>query len=456
MPDPYPIEPHVAPIPAPLSLRERLDFVRSFRKTLVKNRAELCDLVSSEIHKPAFECLTSDIVPVLAACKHLEKHASALLAPKRLGYTPFWLKGTDLRIHREPLGRVAIIATWNYPIQLLGIQLVEAIVAGNTVVVKPSERSPRTHGRLIELAQECGLPPGLLTSTHATREAGANLLAAEKFDHVLFTGSTAIGKKIAQTLAGSLTSLTLELSGRDSALVLDDADPVLAAKCIWGAVCINGGQSCIAPRRALVHESVYEPFCETLRSLAAKTPPRTLIEAGSAELCYSLVSDAVAAGGRDASGTTPTPADGVWRPTAIIDCPRESALAQGHHFGPALAVIKYTHEDDALAIHQSCDQHLAVSIFTQSSARVRRLLASLKATNVIINDCILPTAHPEASIGGRGESGLGISRGSLGLLALTRPVFVSQSPGLMRKSLKPPPRLIEGMLTRAISWMYGR
>jgi len=447
-------------------LDERLAWVARFRKLLAQRELAICQAISEDVSKSRFEALTSDVIPLLAACKWLEANAGYLLAPRSIRQTPFWLKGLSITQMRAPLGRVAIIATWNYPVQLLGIQLVQALAAGNTVVVKPSERSPKSQKMLLDLAIEARLPEGVLSWTQATREAGATLLAGERFDHVIFTGSTAVGKTIAQTVAPTLTHVTLELSGRDSALVLDDADPVLAAKSIWAAVCINAGQSCIGPRRAIVHGTVYKPFSDALSTLAKKTQPRVMIDEQAAGTCYELIKSAIEMGGRDAmgeaygtpnpQGSYPPPVGRKFRPTAVLDCPSVASLVDGKHFGPALAVVRVERMDQMLDVHHRCNQHLATSVFTASPARARRLAPLLGATSIVINDCIVPTAHPGVSIGGRGESGVGLSRGSEGLLAMTRPIYISTSKGLMRKSLQEPSPFMIGLLAKAAMWIYKR
>jgi len=446
-------------------LEERLAFVARLRKRIIRSERELCDAVRADVGKERFECLTGDIAPLLASCRWIERNAARVLGNKSLSSPPFWLRGVRVRVSREPLGRVAIIATWNYPLQLLGIQLAEALACGNTIVVKPSERSPQSQRLLLEIAAACGLPDGTLTWTDATRDDGSRLLAGERFDHVIFTGSTDVGRTIAHRLAGSLTPCTLELSGRDSAIVLDDADPALAAGSIWAAVCMNAGQSCIAPRRALVHASIYDSFVRQLTLLAKKAQPRPLIDAAAALSCAAQVREAIEMGGFDAAGPSPgspspagiypPPVGASMRPTAVIDCPRTSLLAEGRHFGPALAVLKVESVEQALEIHRESGQHLATSIFTTSTRRAVRLARVVGATSVTVNDCILPTAHPQASIGGRRDSGVGLSRGEEGLLAMTRPMYLSVSKGLARRSLSVPPPFVVNLLARSLRWVYG-
>lgn len=446
-------------------LAERLEWVAAFRRAVASYERELCSLMEQEIGKPRLEALTNDIAPVLAACVNVEKNAGRLFRPRRLGRAPFWLGRMNLRVHREPLGEVAIIATWNYPVGLLGVQLVHALVAGNCVTVKPSERAPRTHAMLLGLAQASGLPAGALRWTHSTREAGEQLLFSRRFDHVVFTGSTGVGRDIASILAPNMTGLSLQLSGRDSAFVLGDADPKHAAACLWAALCLNAGQACTGPRRALVHRNVYQAFCAEISHLAAAAVTRRMIDQAAAMKCYTLATQAVAEGARDAAtrarggpapqAPIPAPVDGYWRPTVLLDCPADSDITKGDHFGPLLAVVPVDTLEQALLAHDRCDQHLTASIFTRDIQGALALAHTLHATNITINDLVVPTAHPDASIGGRGESGLGVSRGDEGLLAMTRPVYVSVSNGLIRKAAMKPSTMALAMLAGAIRWRYG-
>ncbi|MEO1128860.1 MAG: aldehyde dehydrogenase family protein [Planctomycetota bacterium] len=438
----------------PTPMRARLAWLRTFRSEIAAEASHLARLMHREIDKPEEEALSGDIMALLAACTWLERNAARYLRPRRVGGRALWQLGQKHSITRAPLGTVGIIATWNYPVQLLGIQLMQALVAGNRVIVKPSEHVPDTQARLLELASKAGLSEGTLRWTEATREAGGRMLEEHDLDHLVFTGSTGVGRIIAGELARKLTPSTLELSGRDSAFVLADADPELAAAAVWNGVTMNAGQTCMAPRRALVDARVYPRFLKALAPLASGARPRALITPFAAETCFSLASGAIAAGGRSLSGVAEPPTNRTLRPLAIVDCPRDAPLVAGDHFGPVIAVVPTRSIDDALAIHRSCDQHLATSIYTRNRRSARTLAERLGASNVTINDTILPTAHPATPIGGHGASGWGLSYGVDGLLQMTRPVVVSTTSSRIRIPLHRPaePR----RLLQAIGFLYGR
>jgi aldehyde dehydrogenase (NAD+) len=436
-------------------IAQRVRWLRAFRRRVAARRDDLVALCVKEVHKTPWEALTADVLPLVSSIKWHEGHARRLLRVRTIPGTPWWATGQAHRVEHRPLGTVGVIATWNYPVQLLGIQVVQALAAGNRVVVKPSERSPKTQELLLSLAHEAGLPDGGLQWTDASREAGARMLRERKLDHLVFTGSTAVGREIARWAADSLTPTTLELSGRDSAFVLADADPVLAARSIWGAATVNGGQTCMAPRRALVDRSVYSEFVFALAALAAGARPRRLIDDSAARRVFDLSREACAQGGRSLSGVLEPPKGDALTPLAIVDCPQDAPLVAGDHFGPALAVVQVDSADHAIEIHRRCDQHLATSVFTRSRAAAQDVVARIATTTVTVNDCLVPTGHPGSSISGRGLSGWGESRGVDGLLALTRPVHVSNTPRLRPSIFAPPPRKA-AQFDGLISWFYGR
>jgi aldehyde dehydrogenase (NAD+) len=436
-------------------LTARLAWAARFRAAVVKATPELCAAMQRDTGKPTFEGLTADVVPLLAACRWHERRADRILRERAVRGGPPLMLAVRQRVRFEPVGRVGIIATWNYPVQLLGIELLQALVAGNDVVVKPSEHAPASQALLLELAQSAGLPVGTLRCLAPTREAGAELLREHgPFDHVVFTGSTAVGRRVAEWGAANLVPTTLELSGRDSAFVLSDADPALAARSIWEAVVINSGQTCMAPRRALVDRAVYAPFVAALAPLAAGAAARLLVTPEAANSVFAVASSAVQAGGRPLAGVLEAPRARSLRPIAIADCPVGTALERGEHFGPALAVVPVEGIDEALRIHRACDQHLSASIFTKRPARGRALASSLRATQVTINDVLVPTAHPGGAIGGHGQSGWGLTRGPAGLLAMVRPVYVSRTGWFARFSTAEPPANVSAGLRRFIGWWY--
>ncbi len=444
-------------------LAERLQWLEGFGIRIDRHADDLIKLIRIETGKSAWESFASEILPLRASIRWHLNNAPRILAPRRLSGRPWWMLGQRHEVLRLPAGRVAIIATWNYPVQLLGIQLVQSIVAGNITVVKPSENSPRSQGLLLRLAAE-GLRDGMLTRTAATRAAGEELLGVQSlganspgqvpFDHIVFTGSTEVGRVIAKRAAESLTPTTLELSGCDSAIVLASADAKLAAKSLWQAVVLNAGQTCMAPRRIIVEKSIYRQFLTSLAPQVAGVKPMRLISEAAARRMDSCVRQAISLGGHSLSGVVEYSNQANVRPTAIFDCSIASDLAVGNHFSPAVAVIRADDAAHALAIHKTFRKHLSVSVFA-SSQQARSLagdahfIGQLRAGSVTFNDSLIPTAHPSASIRGTGESGWGPSRGESGLLELSRSVTVSDTSRWIRMPTGEPDQKTQRIL-RAI------
>ena len=420
--------------------------------------------MGEEVHKPGFEALSSDILPLLASCKWHERQAMRILRDRRIAGKPVWLLGVRHTACRAPLGRVAIIATWNYPVQLLGVQLVQAVVAGNRVTVKPSEHAPRTQRLLLDLAREAGLDADDLIVMPATREAGAALVESGGFDHLVFTGSTTVGVRIAESLASRLIPSTLELSGNDTAVVLASADVPLAARSIWYALTLNHGQTCMAPRRVLVDPSVQDRFLDQIRALASSAQPRQLINNQATESCRAVAREAIAAGGRLITGD---PEAELLSPIVIARGDNASAwdataLSRGDHFGPLLEVQSLTGASDSSeadfneseAPARQRHNPLTCSVFG-SPAEAVAFAARSQAGTVFINDAIIPTGHPGAGLTARGRSGWGVSRGEPGLLAMTRPVSLSRTSRRVRLPLDPPRGVPIAKMTRWVRRLYA-
>lgn len=450
-------------------LSTRLLWLSRFRRATAAHSRALCDLVHRDVGKPPWEALAAEVLPLLASCAWHHRRAPGLLRERSAGRAPVWALGQRQSVQRAPVGTVAIIATWNYPIGLLGVQLVQALVAGNRVIVKPSERAPASQLALLQLAADCGLPPGVLRWTEPTRGAGPAMLDAgtrpgpDRIDHVVFTGSTAVGRHIAAWAAQHLIPTTLELSGSDSALVLGDADPGTAARSLFAAVRLSAGQTCTAPRRALVHIGVYQRLLDELAPLAAGCGPLRVIDRAAADHADRLVRDSIALGARPLSGVYEPPAPATpdemgphaMRPAVLVDCPPGAPLAVAEHFAPALAVVPCASDAQALELHARVEQRLATAVFTRDTRRARALAGALGTVSVTINDCVVPTAHPGVGIGGVGASGWGVTRGPEGLLALTRPVYVSRTRLRPRTPTGVPTARVVERMHRLAGWLYG-
>ena len=418
---------------AELPLARRLAPVTAFRRLLVSACDRLCLVIADDVGKGVREVVGSEILPTADACLFAEKQALALLRPRRVNTNtrPWWLFGQRDTVHRRPRGVVGIIGTWNYPLFLNAVQIVQALVAGNAVVWKPSEVTPRFAEVLRDLLHEAGFPREVFRVLPATRDMGP-ALAEAPVDHVVFTGSAAVGRQLAARLGQRLVSSTLELSGCDVQLVLDDADVNLAARAAWFGVTLNRGQTCIAIRRALVPRSLYAPYCDLLGPLSAQADPCKLAMPAQTWQAQRLVDEAVAAGGRLLT-PGPTRVEGnAFQPAVIIDARPEMSVCREACFAPVMAVIPYDTLDEALAMEAQCPYALGASVFTARPERAAAVAPRLRAGMVCVNDVVVPTAHPATPFGGRGDSGWGATQGAEGLLEMTVPQVVSTRGGSFR------------------------
>jgi aldehyde dehydrogenase (NAD+) len=419
---------------APLPVRRRLRPARALRRLLVAECDALCAAVGRDLGKSPSEVLGAELLGLADACLFLERQAQRLLRPRRVpgSQRPLWLWGQADTVHRRPRGVVGIIGTWNYPLFLNGVQIVQALVAGNAVVWKPSEVAPASAEALAGLIRRAGFPGELVAILPATREAGPALVEAD-VDHVAFTGSAATGRLIARRLGERLISSTLELSGCDAQFVLADADVSLAARAAWFGATLNRGQTCIAVRRALVQRPVYPAFCAALRELAVTAPPLPLALPSQGRQAERLVREALAEGGRllvepgEGADTA-----GACRPAVVVDANPRMALCREAAFAPVMAVLPFDTPEEALSMDAHCPFGLGSSVFTRNPEAARQLAARLRTGAVTVNDVIAPLSHPATPFGGRGESGWGTTRGAEGLLEMTVAQVVSVKGGGFR------------------------
>ncbi|WP_067671178.1 aldehyde dehydrogenase family protein [Nocardia miyunensis] len=333
------------------------------------------------------------------------------------------------------LGVVAAIGPWNWPLMIAIWQIAPALRMGNTVVVKPSEYTPLSVLALVDVLNEV-LPPGVLVPVVSSdREVGARLAAHPDIDKVMFTGSTATGRRIVEASSANLARLTLELGGNDAGIVLPDADPkAIAEDLFWGAF-INTGQTCAALKRLYVHESIHDEVIDALAGVVRRMPMGCGLDPGNVlgplqnaaqfDIVARLVEDAEARGGRVVVGGEPAPELGAnfFRATIIADLTDGVALVDQEQFGPVLPVVRYTDVEDAIASANGLDAGLGASVWSSDRVAARAVAARLRAGTVWINSH--GTLHPEVPFGGVKKSGYGLEFGVEGLKSVAEPRIVS-------------------------------
>jgi acyl-CoA reductase-like NAD-dependent aldehyde dehydrogenase len=415
------------------SVRERLRCVESLRRQLIAECDALCAALARDVGKTSEEAIGGDILPLADALRFLETEAGRLLRPQRVPrrLLPLWLWPQRDTIHRRPRGVVGIIGTWNYPVFLNGVQVAQALTAGNGVLWKPSEVAPASAAALHGLLVGAGFPEDLVQLLPARREAGRELAEAD-VDHVVFTGSSTTGQTLAASLGRRLVSSSLELSGCDAMFVLGDADVALAARAAWFGATMNRGQTCLAVRRAFVQRAIYPAFVEALKPLAANAPALPQALPAQVEHADRLVQEAVAEGGLLLHANAPATEGVAFVPKVVVDARPEMALCREATFAPVMAVLPFDDIEDAVTMNRQCPYGLGASIFTRRADHAAAMASRLRAGMVAVNDVIVPTAHPATPFGGVGRSGWGVTQGAEGLLGMTVPQVVSVRGGSFR------------------------
>lgn len=377
---------------------------------------ELAQLLSLEQGKPAHSDAVGELMGSLAWI-----HATAAMRPQIevIGDGP----AERIELHRKPLGVVASITPWNYPVMITVWHIMPALLAGNTVVVKPSEYTPLATLRLIEIAN-AHLPHGVLNSVSGGGDVGASLAAHQGVDKVVFTGSTRTGRSIMTAGAANLKRLTLELGGNDAAIVLRDADVNAIAPKIFAKAFSNSGQTCAAIKRLYVHTDVHDALADQLAALArdARVGPGDDPESqfgpvqnrAQFDHVCALADDARAKGGRFLAGGTPMAGEGYFFPlSVVVDVADGARVVDEEQFGPVLPVIRYDDVEDALERANSGESGLGGSIWSSDVATASTLASRLQCGTAWVNDH--STISPDVPFGGAKQSGLGTEFGYLGL-----------------------------------------
>ncbi|HEX6201603.1 MAG TPA: aldehyde dehydrogenase family protein [Thermoanaerobaculia bacterium] len=405
-------------------LAERLQVVRRFRRRLAARGAALAGLVAgsgAEAARARGEVLVGQVIPLADACRFLEDEAAALLAPERpAGRRPPWLGGGDLVVERRPLGVVLVVAPANYPVLLPGVQCLQALVAGNAVLLKPGAGGRAAALWLAARLLEAGLPRDVLEVLGEEPEAAAAALAGG-VDHLVLTGSAATGAMLARRAAERLVPSTLELSGCDPLIALPGSDPRVVAAALAFALRWNGGATCIAPRRAYLPAEMAPAVA---RALVAELMGEVGIGADAASLAAArrAAAAAVAAGARLVFGDLDPGAPPG--PVVLADPPDGARALAFDGLAPLVSLVAVRSVDEAVRRASQGPFALGAAVFGPRAA-ARAVAARLPARAVTINDLVVPTADPRLPFGGRRASGWGTTRGAEGLRAMTVPVAVT-------------------------------
>jgi acyl-CoA reductase-like NAD-dependent aldehyde dehydrogenase len=402
----------------PVETRRRA--LTSIAEALEANKDEIARTLTLEQGKPLGEAANE----VLGAAAFFRYFGGLELAPPQvLSET----ETTRIEAHRQPLGVVAAIVPWNFPLTLMAFKVPAALLAGNTVVLKPAATTPLSTLLFARLAAPL-LPPGVLNVITDANDLGGALTAHPDVRKVSFTGSTATGAKVMAGAAADLKRITLELGGNDAAIVLDDVDPKETAPKIFRHAFANNGQVCIAVKRLYVHESIYDEMCSELAALADAAVVGNGLEQGTQlgplqnrnqfERVKELIEDARQCGNIIAGGTAHEANGYFIRPTIVRDITDGARLVDEEQFGPVLPVIKYAQTDDAVRRANASSYALGGSIWSRDAARAYDLAKELEAGTVWVNKHM--DLSPGIPFGGAKQSGIGTELGEAGLAEVTQ------------------------------------
>lgn len=436
--------------------RERMDALGRLEQSLLKNKDAIIGAISRDFGgRPAEETLTLELFPVLNEIRHARRRLKRWMAPGRAPVAwQFW--PGRAKVIYQPLGVVGIIAPWNYPLFLSFAPLVDAIAAGNHVMLKPSELAPAT-ARLMQAMVSDLYPPDYVTVILGEAEVAAGL-ASLAFDHLLFTGSTRVGKLVMRAASENLTPVTLELGGKSPAIVHPSFPVREAATKIAMGKFYNAGQTCVAPDYVLVARERQDEFVIEARAAIGRMYPDTrdytrILSARHYQRLLGLVDDARGKGatvlesalGGEACGV----GNRVFPPTLLLNVTDDMLVMQEEIFGPLLPVVSYGDLDEALAFVNARPRPLAFYYFDRSGGRIREVLQRTMAGGVTVNDCIFHVGQENLPFGGIGPSGMGRYHGFDGFetfsakkgvflqgrvtpLALLRPPFGKQARWILR------------------------
>lgn len=448
----------------PLDIAARKDLLRKLRALVSGQEGEFAAAISADFgQRSRRETAMCEILPSLQAIDDALKNAARWArAQRRRTALHFW-PATN-RVVYQPKGVVLIIVPWNYPLQLTIGPLAGALAAGNRVIVKPSELTPK-FSEVLKRRLEAALGTDVVHVAPGGVEVATSLTSLP-FDHILFTGSTAVGAKVMEAAARNLTPVTLELGGKSPAIVHETADLDLAARRIARGKLMNAGQTCIAPDYVLVPSALAAEFAGKYRAAAAALYPRivqnpdytSIISARHYDRLAALVAEARAGGAEvtiidPAQELAPGEAGSAnqrrFAPVIVTGVRENMRLMSEEIFGPVLPVVTYETLDAAIAFVNSRPRPLALYYFDGSSARIPSVIESTVAGGVTINDTILHVAQEDLPFGGIGPSGMGAYHGEAGFRTF------SHEKGVMHQATRAPSEMLAPPYGRRFDTITG-
>jgi aldehyde dehydrogenase (NAD+) len=400
---------------------ERIAKLTLLKKTIQKYEDQIYAALQSDLRKSVFETAVTELIFTYGELDFAIKNLRAWMSPKYVGKTlsNFFAKN---RLYYEPKGVCLIIAPWNYPFQLIMSPLISAIAAGNCTIIKPSELSCATSAIINKIINEA-FDQKEIACFEGDATVSTQLLALP-FDHIFFTGSTAIGKIVMEAAAKNLSSVTLELGGKSPTIIDKEVNLAKAAeKIAWGKL-VNSGQTCIAPDYVFVHEQQLDEFIGLYKAAAEKMFFKTstidqsnygkIINIKHFKRLKALVDDAIDKGARVDFGGTFDEAKQTINPIVLSKVPMNSKVMEEEIFGPILPIIPYQNLAGVIEQINAKSKPLALYIFSENKANIKLLIKNTSAGGTCINDVLIHISNPKLPFGGVNGSGMGSCHGFFG------------------------------------------
>ncbi len=407
------------------SADERIEKLRHLQKYMLAHQQELFDALFQDFRKPSSEVIIAELLGVKREIDHMIKHVRSWMKPQKVS-TPLLLLGTQGHIQYEPKGLCLVIAPWNYPFNLSINPLVHAIAAGNAIILKPSELSEHTSAFIKKMINTL-YDPSEVFCVEGDAQVSTYLLE-QKFDHIFFTGSPAIGKVVMAAAAKHLTSITLELGGKSPAIVGPSAEMnSIVQKIAWGKF-LNNGQTCIAPDYVFVHEKVHFQFLAGLenaiqafynadsKGIEQSNDYARIVNRRHFDRIVRLLDDAKEKGAKVIFGGELNPETNFISPTVLSQCTMDMAIMQEEIFGPILPVLTYRSDEEIISHLSKEEKPLALYVFSEDKAFTDYILQNTSAGSSVVNDCLIQFGHSSLPFGGVNNSGIGNSGGKFGFL----------------------------------------
>lgn len=428
-----------------LAFQERIGYLRTLRRLIVTNLDQLVGVICGDTGKVPVEAVTADLLTVVDFLKYVEKSGEKALKPRRVP-TPLLLFGKKSYVEYRPRGVVLVISPWNYPFQLALIPMISALFAGNAVILKPSEVTPKVGRAIAKLCHLSGFPPGVVQVALGDGRLGAELVQQHP-DYIFFTGSVRTGKLIQEEAAKRLIPTTLELGGKDPMIVCADANLKRAAKAaVWGGL-TNSGQVCMAVERIYVEQTVYEQFTDLVVREVGKLKQGqdqdsdlgVMTSRQQVEIVRAQVEDALEQGAVLLVGQHPAEWDlseGLFiPPMVLVNVTQKMRIMREETFGPVLPIIPCEDVEQAVQLANDSNFGLNASVWSRDLGKARAVARELVAGNTAINDVIVNVANPHLPFGGVKDSGLGRYHGAVGFQTFCHQVSVIVDKGRRTKEI---------------------